>query len=335
MGFWSGFSKAVTGASGPWGWAAMGAQLGLSLLLSPFLKPKPPEPERVESTVKGTVQPAKWILGRRRTEPTVVWGSLRGKRQLALAALVSEDSCDAIEKVWIRGEEMPFDRNDGDLTPQWETPFHVEYDTPRLDLSEVKPQFRYQVIQEAKKAMDAGEDAAGVTRRMNGALIGLGAALLIPGVNLIAGLYGFLAGIIGGIGRGDPYNGNYNLPTPFKARLHEYFKADGTEGEALKNFAPPVPGRQYNGHRGRNPWGDSPTARTTLYRDPCTPDETPEWEYLGFYGYQDGDDPNREICESGPYYPPLPFKEERKPWGEDYKLDGKSWLAIRVDAALV
>ena len=150
---WQAFGKVLGKLGfGPWGLAQMGANIGISLLLNKFMKPKPPPPERLESTIRGSVIPARWILGQRRIEANVIWASLEGsdRRQLLMSALVSEDACEGIEKIWIGGTEMPFDKNGINYTPQYGTNFHVEYPVPFTNLENVPPLQRQQFIRSAR-----------------------------------------------------------------------------------------------------------------------------------------------------------------------------------------
>ena len=117
------------------------------------------------------------------------------------------------------------------------------------------------------------------------------------------------------------------LPSPFKARIFEYFKADGTEGEDIRNRVPTVDGREYNGQL-VGTWGPTPTAQTTLFRDPCIEERDIEWDVYGGLGYT-GEDLTQRQCQN-PYYPSVKFSLERKPWTEEHKLNGISWIGIEL-----
>jgi len=108
-------------------------------LLSYLLTPKP-KIGTLDSTVTRTqrsaVAPARWILGRARVAGQMVYyeenvspGARNGECYVAL--VLSEGSCDSIEKIWIDSTEIPFTRTSrtgGDkLTPLDQGDFHENY----------------------------------------------------------------------------------------------------------------------------------------------------------------------------------------------------------------
>lgn len=109
-------SAAIAGATaaGILAAAAIGGALsGLSALLAP----KPPKldlgTQRADTrhTVFSAVSPARWVPGRALVGGVMVYyGEANDGRTVRMAFVISEGACDAIERVWVDGDEVPMER---------------------------------------------------------------------------------------------------------------------------------------------------------------------------------------------------------------------------------
>lgn len=103
---------------------AAGALIGGALAgVSTLLAPKPPKLDfganRADTrhTVREAVSPARWIVGRARVGGVMVFYHEADKNNLHLALVLSEGTCDGIERVWADGDEIPLERDDQVLRP--------------------------------------------------------------------------------------------------------------------------------------------------------------------------------------------------------------------------
>lgn len=105
---------------------ATGAVIGFftSTLMREFAK-KPSRPNSADASagvagstrgLTGTVIPKRWILGRARVSGGLLWLEDRDNYSYEVRVL-SEGSIDAIERVWVHGEEVEMERNGNVLTP--------------------------------------------------------------------------------------------------------------------------------------------------------------------------------------------------------------------------
>ena len=85
-----------------------------------LLAPKPPNfdfsadssgPDiDTRSTAISAIEPARWVLGRARTGGSLKFYQEVGERDVWMAFAISEGPCQAIEKIWVDGEEASFTR---------------------------------------------------------------------------------------------------------------------------------------------------------------------------------------------------------------------------------
>ena len=109
------------GLSNPWGWLAIGLDVGLGLLLRKVFKPKL-EPLPVRSiNVTGGREVARYVMGERRTklewtDATTLPGSQYRDNYKQFIACLSELACDSIQKIWVDQEDFPYRIDPSDAT---------------------------------------------------------------------------------------------------------------------------------------------------------------------------------------------------------------------------
>ena len=84
---------------------------GLSQLLAPKLPTVGAQRADTRHTVTSAVSPGRWIVGRARVGGVLIFykevDGPNGASDLHLALILSEGACDAIERIWVRDEELP------------------------------------------------------------------------------------------------------------------------------------------------------------------------------------------------------------------------------------
>ena len=101
------------GLGSPWGWAAVGAQIGLSLLWRKIFRPKI-EPLPVKSiNVTGGREVARYVVGQWRvklewTDATTLPTATARDNHKQFIACVSEGACSDITRIWVDEENWPF-----------------------------------------------------------------------------------------------------------------------------------------------------------------------------------------------------------------------------------
>ena len=102
----------------------LGALVGGGLsLVSALLTPRPDIGSlrgNITNTLRVAVSPARWIVGRARVGGVLVFYAepdVKRNGNLLLALVVSEGPCEEIERIWIDGNEIEFERTEGKLLP--------------------------------------------------------------------------------------------------------------------------------------------------------------------------------------------------------------------------
>ena len=113
-----GVGAAIAGTAILVGIALGGGLALLSVLLSPSLDIGSLRGD-VLSTIRVAIAPSRWILGRGRVGAVMVFFH-EDDRTLHVAMVLSEGSCDSIERIWIGTDEIEFTREGTTLTPTQE-----------------------------------------------------------------------------------------------------------------------------------------------------------------------------------------------------------------------
>ena len=101
------------GLTNPWGWALIGASIGVELLIRNIFKPKlEPLPVKTHN-LSGGREVARWVLGERRVnlewvDGTALPGVHYRDNHIRLIAAVSEGACEGVREIWLNQDPFPY-----------------------------------------------------------------------------------------------------------------------------------------------------------------------------------------------------------------------------------